>query len=92
MGKVTGVLSFVTWTSTAFVQGLIGRWIDRTGSDAALTGLARLVLPLVCWHCCFFSGTSGVGLNSTLEHLGLSPARPQAMTQPKRRLAILVKA
>jgi MFS transporter, ACS family, hexuronate transporter len=55
MGKVTGVLSFVTWTSTAFVQGLIGCWIDRTGSDAALTGLARLVLPLVCWHCCFFS-------------------------------------
>ncbi|MGA9922839.1 MAG: hypothetical protein WBQ29_05505 [Isosphaeraceae bacterium] len=74
MGKVTGVLSFVTWTSTAFVQGLIGRWIDRTGSDAALTGLARLVLPLVCWHCCFFSGTSGVGLNSTLEHLAFPPS------------------
>ncbi|MGD0043220.1 MAG: hypothetical protein ABSE84_22930 [Isosphaeraceae bacterium] len=43
MGKVTGVLSFVTWTSTAFVQGLIGRWIDRTGSYAAVTGLAGLV-------------------------------------------------
>jgi ACS family hexuronate transporter-like MFS transporter len=56
------------------VQGLIGRWIDRTGSDAALTGLARLVLPLVCWHCCFFSGTSGVGLNSTLEHLAFPPS------------------
>ena len=37
---------FVTWTSTAFVQGLIGRWIDRTGSYAAVTGLAGLVPAL----------------------------------------------
>ena len=43
MGKVTGALSFVTWTSTALVQGLIGRWIDRTGSYSAVTGLAGLV-------------------------------------------------
>ena len=43
MGKVTGVLSFVTWTSTAFLQGLIGRWIDRTGSYSAVTCLAGLV-------------------------------------------------
>ena len=43
MGKVTGVLSFVTWTSTAFVQGLIGRWIDSTGSYSAVTCLAGLV-------------------------------------------------
>ncbi len=46
MGKVTGVLSFVTWTSTAFVQGLIGRWIDRTGSYSAVTCLAGLVPAL----------------------------------------------
>jgi ACS family hexuronate transporter-like MFS transporter len=46
MGKVTGVLSFVTWTSTALIQGLIGRWIDRTGSYAAPTFIAGL-LPLL---------------------------------------------
>ena len=46
MGKVTGVLSFVTWTSTAFVQGLIGRWIDRTGSYSAVTCHAGLVPAL----------------------------------------------
>ena len=46
MGKVTGVLSFATWTSTAFVQGLVGRWIDRTGSYSAVTGLAGLVPAL----------------------------------------------
>ncbi len=46
MGKVTGALSFVTWTSTAFVQGPIGRWIDRTGSYSAVTCLAGLVPAL----------------------------------------------
>jgi len=46
MGKVTGVLSFVTWTSTAFVQEQIGRWIDRTGSFSAVTCLAGLVPAL----------------------------------------------
>ncbi len=43
MGNITGLLSFMTWTSTALVQGLIGRWIDRTGSYAAVTCLAGLV-------------------------------------------------
>jgi ACS family hexuronate transporter-like MFS transporter len=43
MGKVTGGLSFVTWISTAFVQWLIGRWIDRTGSYLAVTSLAGVV-------------------------------------------------
>ncbi len=37
---------FVTWTSTAFVQGLIGRWIDRMGSYSAVTCLAGLVPAL----------------------------------------------
>lgn len=46
MGKVTGVLSFVTWTATALVQVWIGRWIDATGSYAAPTLLAGL-LPAV---------------------------------------------
>ena len=31
MGKVTGVLSFLTWMANAFVQEPIGHWIDRTG-------------------------------------------------------------
>jgi ACS family hexuronate transporter-like MFS transporter len=46
MGKVTGVLSFVTWTSFALVQDPIGRWIDRTGSYSAVTFIAGLT-PLV---------------------------------------------
>ena len=46
MGKVTGMLSFVTWTSFALVSGPIGRWIDRTGSYSAVTFIAGLT-PLV---------------------------------------------
>jgi ACS family hexuronate transporter-like MFS transporter len=46
MGKVTGVMSFVTWTSFAVVQGPIGRWIDRTGSYSAVMFVAGLT-PLV---------------------------------------------
>ena len=48
MGKITGVLSFLTWTSTALVQSLIGRWIDRTGSYTEVMFLAGLV-PLLGW-------------------------------------------
>jgi ACS family hexuronate transporter-like MFS transporter len=46
LGKLTGVLSFVTWTSFAVVQGPIGRWIDRTGSYSAVMFIAGLT-PLV---------------------------------------------
>ena len=46
MGKITGALSFLTWISTALVQELIGRWIDRTGSYSAVTRLAGL-LPVL---------------------------------------------
>lgn len=46
MGKVTGVLSFVTWTSFALVQEPIGRWIDHTGSYSAVMFIAGLT-PLV---------------------------------------------
>ena len=45
MGNVTGVLSFTTWIVNAFIQGAIGRWIDRTGSFAQVTFLAGL-MPL----------------------------------------------
>jgi ACS family hexuronate transporter-like MFS transporter len=48
MGKITGVLSFLTWTSTALAQSLIGRWIDRTGSYTEVTFFAGLV-PLLGW-------------------------------------------
>jgi ACS family hexuronate transporter-like MFS transporter len=46
MGKVTGVMSFVTWTSFAVVQKPIGQWIDRTGSYSAVMFIAGLT-PLV---------------------------------------------
>jgi ACS family hexuronate transporter-like MFS transporter len=46
MGRITGTLSFLTWTSTALVQEPIGRWIDRTGSYSLVTFLAGL-LPLL---------------------------------------------
>jgi MFS transporter, ACS family, hexuronate transporter len=46
MGRVTGTLSFLTWTATALIQDPIGRWVDRTHSYAAVTFVAGLV-PLV---------------------------------------------
>jgi ACS family hexuronate transporter-like MFS transporter len=46
MGKVTGVLSFVTWVSWAVISIPIGRWIERTGSYAEVTFFAGLA-PLL---------------------------------------------
>ena len=46
MGRVTGTLSFLTWTSTALVQEPIGRWVDRTHSYSEVTFLAGL-LPMI---------------------------------------------
>jgi ACS family hexuronate transporter-like MFS transporter len=46
MGKVTGVLSFVTWISWAVLSIPIGRWIERASSYAEVTLLAGLV-PLL---------------------------------------------
>jgi MFS transporter, ACS family, hexuronate transporter len=46
MGKITGVLSFLTWTATALAQKPIGRWIDQTGSYSQVTFLAGIV-PLI---------------------------------------------
>jgi MFS transporter, ACS family, hexuronate transporter len=43
MGRVTGTLSFLTWTSTALVQEPIGRWVDRTHSYSAVTFVAGLL-------------------------------------------------
>jgi len=46
MGRVTGTLSFITWTSTALINVPIGRWIHRTHSYSEVTFLAGLV-PLL---------------------------------------------
>lgn len=43
MGRVTGALSFLTWTATALINEPIGRWVDRTHSYAAVTFVAGLV-------------------------------------------------
>ncbi len=43
MGKVTGALSFLTWTATALVNVPIGAWIDRTHSYSEITFLAGLM-------------------------------------------------
>jgi MFS transporter, ACS family, hexuronate transporter len=46
MGRVTGTLSFLTWTATALINEPIGRWVDRTHSYSAVTFAAGL-MPLV---------------------------------------------
>jgi ACS family hexuronate transporter-like MFS transporter len=46
MGRVTGALSFVTWTATALVNVPIGAWIDTTHSYSEVTFLAGL-MPLL---------------------------------------------
>ena len=46
MGKVTGALSFLTWTATALVNVPIGAWIDQTHSYSEVTFLAGL-MPLL---------------------------------------------
>ena len=46
LGRVTGTLSFLTWTSTALIQEPIGRWVNRTHSYAAVTFVAGL-MPLI---------------------------------------------
>jgi len=46
MGRVTGALSFLTWTATALVNVPIGAWIDQTHSYSEVTFLAGL-MPLL---------------------------------------------
>ena len=46
MGKITGALSFLTWTATGLAQQPIGQWIDRTHSYSQVTFIAGLV-PLI---------------------------------------------
>jgi ACS family hexuronate transporter-like MFS transporter len=46
LGRVTGTLSFLTWTSTALIQEPIGRWVDSTHSYSAVTFVAGL-LPMI---------------------------------------------
>ena len=43
MGKITGALSFLTWTATALVNEPIGGWIDQTHSYSQVTFLAGLM-------------------------------------------------
>jgi ACS family hexuronate transporter-like MFS transporter len=43
MGKVSGALGFVAWVSVAALMKPIGRWIDQTGSYAAVTLFAALI-------------------------------------------------
>jgi ACS family hexuronate transporter-like MFS transporter len=43
MGRVTGTLSFLTWTATGLINVPIGRWINRTHSYSEVTFLAGLV-------------------------------------------------
>jgi ACS family hexuronate transporter-like MFS transporter len=56
MGRVTGALSFLTWTATGLVNVPIGNWIDKTHSYSEVTFLAG-VMPflgflalLVLWN------------------------------------------
>ena len=46
MGRITGTLSFLTWTATALINEPIGRWVDRTHSYSAVTFVAGL-MPLI---------------------------------------------
>jgi ACS family hexuronate transporter-like MFS transporter len=46
MGRITGTLSFLTWTATALINEPIGRWVDRTHSYSAVTFAAGL-MPLI---------------------------------------------
>jgi ACS family hexuronate transporter-like MFS transporter len=56
MGKITGALSFLTWTATALANVPIGAWIDKTHSYSEVTMLAGLmpflgfVAILVLWN------------------------------------------
>jgi ACS family hexuronate transporter-like MFS transporter len=45
-GKVTGILSFATWSCYAVTQPLIGAWVDRTKSYDLAVAVSGL-LPLV---------------------------------------------
>jgi ACS family hexuronate transporter-like MFS transporter len=46
LGRVTGILSFLTWTATGLINELIGRWVDYAHSYSAVTFVAGL-MPLV---------------------------------------------
>jgi ACS family hexuronate transporter-like MFS transporter len=43
MGRVTGLLSFMTWTATGFVQPWIGSYIDQTHTYTATTLISGAV-------------------------------------------------
>ena len=68
MGRMTGLFSFVAWIAVAAVMGPIGRWIDHTGSYAAVTliaGMAPIVAALallVLWRPASPGRTSGAAV------------------------------
>ncbi len=46
LGRLTGALSFLTWTATGLINELIGRWVNRTHSYSAVTFVAGLLPSL----------------------------------------------
>lgn len=46
LGRLTGTLSFLTWTATGLINEVIGRWVDRTHSYSAVTFVAGLLPAL----------------------------------------------
>jgi ACS family hexuronate transporter-like MFS transporter len=46
LGRVTGILSFLTWTATGLINELIGRWVDYSHSYSAVTFVAGLLPSL----------------------------------------------
>jgi ACS family hexuronate transporter-like MFS transporter len=80
MGKVTAVFSFVAWISFAAVQGPIGRWIDQTGSYAAVTliaGLAPIAAALallILWRPAKPSRSPSVAIVAAASDLGATPS------------------
>jgi MFS transporter, ACS family, hexuronate transporter len=56
MGNITGLFSFIFWSSYALVSGPVGTWIDRTGSYsqvmfvAGLLPFAGLLALMALWN------------------------------------------
>ena len=68
MGKVTGVLSFVTWISWAVISDRTGWWIDRTKSYTEITVLAGLAPLLGLLALVFLWNSRGGEIHGTGRH------------------------
>jgi len=77
MGRVTGTLSFLTWTATGLINVPIGQWIRRTHSYSEITFLAGLVpfvgflALLLLWN----APRSGNGARGPAEEVSGEPAK-----------------